>query len=529
VSGHPPSPPESDRPTRAQTAFAECLKLTRGQPRLAGLHAALAAALERLGQPLRVAIAGRASRGKSTLVNAMIDRDEVAVGRSETTSVVTELSYAAAPAVTVRYEDGGAVRGRPRDLHRLTVRDRDGAHPAPGVARVEYGVPSEFLKSFRLLDTPGLASVYEEDGTATEDALGLRSHRDSESALLAADALVFLIDSEVHEEDFALVERFAEKTPGKVTPVFAIGVYAKCDMHWRPGLPEADPLEQMRAVSGSRHSSPQLSRYFFDMVAVAAVAAHGAARLTPGMVDALRALAKTDPAELANRLLSGRRFVDGADFAPDVPAGVRLELFEALQAWGLYRACRFLAEHPGAEAAQLRAHLREISGVEGLNEKLARHFGNRAAFIKLHSGLHRVRQGVTAAKAGAERAELAVLELVEQKLNELEYEDSSLDELDALAAFYAGDLGFTLAEREEILRVTGEHGTRCEQRLGRGADTPLAELERLALERAAHWSRRCEGASLPGRSRHVARIIRNSYQRILYRIRQAQSLLDIKE
>ncbi|SDK57773.1 50S ribosome-binding GTPase [Glycomyces sambucus] len=522
-------PPEPDRPTRAQAAFGECLRLTRGQPRLAALHDALAAARERLGQPLRVAIAGQASRGKSTLVNAMIDRDEVAVGRGETTSVVTELSYAPAPAVTVRYEDGAAVRGRPEDLHRLTVRDRGGAHPAPGVARVEYGVPSEFLKSFRLLDTPGLASVYEEDGTATEDALGLRSHRDSESALLAADALVFLIDSEVHEEDFALVERFAEKTPGKVTPVFAIGVYAKCDMHWRPGLPEADPLEQMRQVSGSRHAVPQLSRYFFDMVAVAAVAAHGAARLTPESVAGLRALAKADPVELAGRLRSGRRFVDGADFAPEVPAAVRLDLYESLQPWGLYRACRFLAAHPEAGAAALRAHLREISGVDGLNAKLARHFGNRAAFIKLHSGLHRVRRAVAAAKSGAERAELAILELVERKLNELEFEDSSLDELNALAAFYAGDLGFTEAEREEILRVTGEYGTRCEQRLGRGADTPLPELERLAVERGDYWSRQCEGASLPGRARHVARIIRNSYWRILHRIRQAQSLLDIKE
>lgn len=528
MPGHP-SNQNPDTPTRAQTVFDECLKLTRGLPRLAGLHDELSAARERLGQPLRVAIAGQASRGKSTLVNAMIDRDEVAVGRTETTAVVTELFHAERPEVTVRYKDGGVARGRPEDLYRLTVRGEDGGSPAPGVARVEYAVPSEFLKSFRLLDTPGLASVYEEDGTATEDALGLRSHRDSESALRTADALVFLIDSEVHEEDFALVERFAEKTPGKVTPVFAIGVYAKCDLHWRPSDPEADPLAQMRQVSGGRHSPPQLSRYFFDTVPVAAVAAHGAARLTPGMLEALRALSKTDPAELASRLRSGRRFVDGADFATEVPAERRLELFQALQAWGVYRACRHLAAHPGAEASELRAHLRAISGVDALNERLSQHFGNRAAFIKLHSGLDRVRRSAAAAKADAERAELAVLAIVERKLNELEYEDSSLDELNALAAFYAGVTGFTDAEREEILRVTGEHGTRCEQRLGKDEDTPLRVLERYAVERVAHWARRSEGGSLPGRSRHVARIIRGSYERILNRVRQARALLDIRE
>ncbi|WP_158630262.1 dynamin family protein [Glycomyces terrestris] len=529
MSGHPPSQSESQNPSRSQTVFDECLNLTRGLPHLAGLHGELAAARERLGRPLRVAIAGQASRGKSTLVNAMIGRDELAVGRAETTAVVTELSYADRPAVTVRYEDGSVARGRPEDLHRLTVRGGDGERPAPGVARVEYGVPSEFLKSFRLLDTPGLASVYEEDGSATEEALGLRSHRDSESALRAADALVFLIDSEVHEEDFALVERFAEKTPGKVTPVYAIGVYAKCDLHWRASDPEADPLERMMRASGGRQPGPQLSRYFFVTLPVAAVAAHGAARLTPGMLATLRALSRTDPAELASRLRSGRRFVDGADGAGETTAEDRLALFEALQAWGVYRACRHLAKHPEAGGDELRAHLRSISGVDTLNERLSQHFGNRAAFIKLHSGLHRVRRSAAAAKPGADRAELAVLALVERKLNSLEYEDSSLDELNALAAFYAGVTGFTDEEREEILRVTGEHGTRCEQRLGQEEGTPLRALEAHAVARVAHWARRSEGGSLPGRSRYVARIIRDSYERILNRVRQAHALLDIRE
>lgn len=539
-------PPESDQPTRAQTVFDECVRLLQGHGPSAPLREELHRARRRLGEPLRVAIAGQVSRGKSTLVNAMLGVDVVAVGRGETTDAVTELFHADRPRLTVRYEDGAAAEGEPADLHRFTVRGKESGGERR-IERVELGLPADFLKAFRLLDTPGLASIHEEDALLTETALGLdgpdldgvsldgaasgsaaRWHRESEDALETADALVFIFDSDVHEQDFAVVERFAAKSPGKVTPVYAIGVYAKCDVHWKPG--GADPLEAFREVIAANHRSlPMLSRSFFDMVAVAGIVAHGAARLTPELLDALRKLAEADPRALAASLRFERRFVDDGAFAPGVDAEDRRVLLDALQAWGLSRACDHLREHPGAGIEELRAHLRSLSGVERLNRKLLQHFGNRASFIKLHAGLHRVRQQLAAVRRASSGPDRAILAVVEARLDELETEDSSLRELQALAEFYAADLGFTDAEREEVLRVTGEEGTRCEDRLGLPSTAALSEMEHEAELRAAHWGLRAESPALTAKARWVARIIARTYERIFNRVRQAHSILDIRE
>ena len=54
---------------------------------------AVASIRRRLDEPLRVAVAGRVSAGKSTLVNALLSQRVVPVGAGECTQVVTWLRY----------------------------------------------------------------------------------------------------------------------------------------------------------------------------------------------------------------------------------------------------------------------------------------------------------------------------------------------------------------------------------------------------------------------------------------------------
>jgi ABC-type antimicrobial peptide transport system ATPase subunit len=55
----------------------------------------------RLGEPLRIAIAGRLKAGKSTLVNALIGRRVAPTAAGECTRVVTRFRYGAADRVDV--------------------------------------------------------------------------------------------------------------------------------------------------------------------------------------------------------------------------------------------------------------------------------------------------------------------------------------------------------------------------------------------------------------------------------------------
>src|SRR5512139_3939802 len=60
----------------------------------------------RLGEPLRVAIAGRLKAGKSTLVNALIGRCVAPTEVGECTRIVTQFRYGTADRVDVVRRDG---------------------------------------------------------------------------------------------------------------------------------------------------------------------------------------------------------------------------------------------------------------------------------------------------------------------------------------------------------------------------------------------------------------------------------------
>src|SRR5919108_6630546 len=63
----------------------------------------------RLGEPLRVAIAGRLKAGKSTLVNALIGRRVAPTEVGECTRIVTQFRYGTADRVDVVRRDGSRV------------------------------------------------------------------------------------------------------------------------------------------------------------------------------------------------------------------------------------------------------------------------------------------------------------------------------------------------------------------------------------------------------------------------------------
>ena len=111
---------------------------------------------DRLGEPLRVAIAGRLKAGKSTLVNALIGRRVAPTAVGECTRVVTRFRYGSADRVDVVARDGRR--------HSLPL-DDDGmipqrlGVPAARVAYVDVALTSEKLRDLTVVDTPGLASA----------------------------------------------------------------------------------------------------------------------------------------------------------------------------------------------------------------------------------------------------------------------------------------------------------------------------------------------------------------------------------
>jgi GTP-binding protein EngB required for normal cell division len=137
------------------------------------LHTRITELFTRLAEDrFNLAVVGRFSRGKSTLMNAILGVDRLPMGILPLTSVITSVTYASREDIRIEFEHGRmdyeirmseladyvTERGNPRNIKR--------------VARARIGLPVELLRrGFYFVDTPGLGSNIVENARTTEGFL----------------------------------------------------------------------------------------------------------------------------------------------------------------------------------------------------------------------------------------------------------------------------------------------------------------------------------------------------------------------
>lgn len=542
----------------AKDALDECAALVpdTGEPSRELRHRFRVVA-ERLDEPMRLAVVGQIKRGKSTLVNALLGQEVVATARRELTFNVIELRHSPVEQVVLHFRDG-----RPRaivsraELTDWAVHDPERLAELRTIRKIEFGLDSELLRSFRLIDTPGLGSVHGDDSAATLAMLGIgdpaERHRrrplrqlpsrdasavpqESADELDRADAVLYLFSRGLHEQDRRTLSAFAAGPVGSLTPLKTFGVLTKCDDDWPDpgGLSAADPLalhpvEQAREHVRGYLDEPDINRIFYTIVPVAARVATGARWLDAERFGWLWDLSRLDPTRLVDELRDLGEF--GSATGGPVPPGARRELIERLGGWGVHLACGALRDGLGEE--QIRDHLVEQSGVAELRDLALRHFGNRSMLIKLNQAVRTVRGGLAhfRERIGPDAELRAVAAQVGRRIERLERSEHRFAELEALSAHYRGQLAdFSSVEVRQLLEVTGELGTHCAARLALPPDASLGDMTAAVQERIRYWATRANDPILARRSRQVARIIQRSYDGIAERLRLAQRFLEMAD
>jgi predicted GTPase len=148
-------------------------------------------------------VIGRFSRGKSSLMNALLDTEHLPMGIVPITSVITTASYGSRERAFVEYQGSHLDIELPLDKlpDYITQQPNRGTREnrrAVTVARVE--LPSELLRrGFHFVDTPGLGSAITANNLTTERFLP------------QADAfmLVTSFDSPLSEEELNVLRRIA--------------------------------------------------------------------------------------------------------------------------------------------------------------------------------------------------------------------------------------------------------------------------------------------------------------------------------
>ncbi|WP_460811098.1 dynamin family protein [Microlunatus endophyticus] len=161
------------------------------------------ALLARLAEDrLRLAVAGQFSRGKTTLMNAILGAEYLPTGALPMTSVVTTVTYGSAARATVRRRDAALPIDVPLDELADYVARSGSRRSVLEVVSADVEVPANLLRlGFAFVDTPGVGS---------EDELSTATTR---QYLPQADAAVFVtgFDSPLTATELSFVSELQQR------------------------------------------------------------------------------------------------------------------------------------------------------------------------------------------------------------------------------------------------------------------------------------------------------------------------------
>ena len=462
----------------------------------------LRAQIDRLDEPLRVAVAGKIKAGKSTLLNALVGEQIAPTDAGECTQVVTWYRDAASPRVTLMPRTGV-----PRQLPLLRTDGRLEfdlrGSTADEVERLLVDWPSRSLRTTTLIDTPGIASLSTQ---VSAQSIALLAPDDRPSD---ADAVIYLM-RHLHATDVRFLESFHDQAGAPAAVVNTIAVLSRAD---EIGAGRLDAMVSARQVARRYRSEPKVRRLCQTVVAVAGLLAQTARTLRQAEFSALRELAEGSRVELDALLLSADRFV-AAQAHPTLPAQTRSALVERFGLFGL-RLATNLIRQGHREPARLTEELVRRSGLDELRTVLATQFTERRDVLKARSALLLVDR-ILREQPRVEAQELAgEVERILAGAHEFR-------ELRLLAELRAPDLGLSADARSDAERLLGGQGAAMPNRLGLDSDADAGALREAVTAALARWQRRAESPLSDRAAGDRARVVVRSCEGMLVRLSRDQ-------
>jgi len=122
---------------------------------------------EKIDRALNLVVMGEVKAGKSTFINALIGREVSPVEVTETTASVIEIFYSESPQGIIRKKNSKNFAGSPEEIFAELSAEKGNLDYFSDVKNVSLALPFENLKKLNIVDTPGLASITEENEAVT--------------------------------------------------------------------------------------------------------------------------------------------------------------------------------------------------------------------------------------------------------------------------------------------------------------------------------------------------------------------------
>jgi hypothetical protein len=470
---------------RARAMLLEALELYRDSPRATTW---LRRHVDRLAEPLRLAVAGLPQTGRSTLVNSLVG-EEIAPLLVEDGSVLTWYRGGSVPRAQM-YPTQAPPQDAPvaRVDGRLHI-DLEGWR-AEDLDRIVVDWPSRALRGLTLIDTPAIGADTAEPTASTLEAVSDVASRIS----LEADAVVYLMRN-VHSTDIGFLQSIQDHPIARETPVNAIVVLSRAD---EVGGGRIDALTSAKRIARHYRTDAGLRGLCQNVIAVSGLLAHAGRTLTKAELTSLAALAALPRRELESCLVSADRFAgDGVPGRLD--ARTRTALLDRFGMFGV-RLVTTLIRQGFDRHETLAAELVARSGLAELRESIKQCFTDRHDVLK-------ARSAVLALEVVLRMEARPAAHRLVNALEQLVVSAHDFRELRLLAALHGGRTELPDPLASEARRLVGGVGTGLAARLGFDHEPTGAELHGAVSDALRRWQEQAENHALGTGQRHAARIV----------------------
>ncbi|MEO6879956.1 MAG: dynamin family protein [Mycobacteriaceae bacterium] len=449
--------------------------------------------LDRLHAPLQVAVTGRLSAGKSTLVNALVGRKVAATAAGECTRLVTRFTFGGLDRVDVVTTDGRRV-GVALTAEGTVPPDaptRAGVASAD-VSHLEAVITSDLLAELTIIDTPGLGSLERTPLAGVQHA-----------AVVGAEAVLHVLSQNARTADLDALDAFTTDTAGRDPgPATVLAVLTKADTLDPAAAGDAGSSVWAAGQAAAAAQRRALGNRVIDVLPVVGLLAETCetGAFTTTDADALRLLTAEDETTRAALLASVDLFTS---VTCDVDVAERERLLQRLDLYGVACAVRALSADPQMSAGRLRAALFAVSGLTEVRRRLLGVLAARTDVIKATAALRTLSTAAATAGSAADRSAVAV---GIERLLRLPVAHQ-LQVAQALTLLTSGAVTLPDDLTAEAVRM----GSRTDpgERLGLpgAAGEPMATL---ALERAGWWRGYATSGVAPAQAR-VAHVVHRAY------------------
>ena len=331
--------------------------------------------VQKLREPMQLAIIGKISSSKSTLVNAILGKEEImATGQKEVTYNVGWLKYGKNGSdIIIHHKDGTPDTIKSREEFCKWSTENDNAE-IDNISYIEIFDDAEILKKINIIDTPGLDALRGKDSQNTLDFINN----------VRPDAVIMLFTHSVSENVLDIVSKY--NSGCSFNPLNAIGVLSKIDVLWMEDFERTKSALEIgkKMVANRMRKDSMLKRTLFNLYPISALLFLASSTIKQETFNKVKLLSDCDDSILKVAFKSVPKFLDSSVNIP-LNDAERINLINELGLYGVFIVTNLLKNSPNLSFEETKAILHKESGADSFMKVLHNHFGSRARLIKLES------------------------------------------------------------------------------------------------------------------------------------------------